>query len=621
MYGKIDLIIGKECFFDRKSGWKMKPISLKNVDITGGFWKQKQDLVRTVTADSVYKRFYDTGRVTALKCNWKEGMPNQPHVFWDSDVVKWIEGVAYILEKGPAPELEAKADAMIEDIAQNQWEDGYFNTYFITVEPERRFQVQDWHELYCAGHMIEAAIAYKHATGKDKLLKCAIKYADLIDRVFRVEQSAGFMTPGHEEIELALVKLYRETGEKRYLQLALFFIDMRGRNDKDDRCLYNKNFQAHLPVREQRTAEGHAVRCMYLFSGVADVALETGDKELLNVCHAIFDNAVNRRMYITGGLGADRSEEGFTIDYDLPNATAYAETCAAIGLAFFAHRMQRFENRSIYGDIIEKVIYNGILSGLSLDGKAFFYENPLEIIPKEAKPPEIHYAKPQRSEVFWCSCCPPNIVRFIPDLGEYIYGVEDNTIFVDQFMSSKASVELPSGYAEISQETNYPFEGTVKITYHGSPAQVAVRIPAWYDGNEYVTKDGYAYYPVEDGSVLEFNFPMNVKLMEANAKVWQDTGCCAVMCGPLVYCMESVDNGSYLRRIRILEDGKFERKMDEELGLPAIYADGLRREMEENAPLYAPKKNQDVPVKVKLIPYFAFANRDESEMLVWALVK
>jgi DUF1680 family protein len=355
---------------------KYEQVPFAAIDLENGFWHDRQTLNSTVTIRSVYNRFVDTGRFAAFRFDWKEGMPNMPHFFYDSDVAKWMESVAYLLRKRPDPELEAIMDETINLIEKHQQPNGYFNVWFTIIHPENRLKERTSHELYCAGHLFEAAVAYNEATGKDKFLKLMCRYADFIYDYFLVRQAAPFLTPGHEEIELALVRLYRCTKEKKYLDLSRWFLDQRGSNEIDKQSFYGwanaRYAQDHLPVREQTTAEGHAVRANYLYCGMADVAYETGDQGLLRACRAIFLNIVSRRMYITGGIGSSRAGEAFTVDYDLPNPTAYAETCAAISLAMFARRMQQLEVDSLYGDVIELELYNGFPVSTSLDGKRFF---------------------------------------------------------------------------------------------------------------------------------------------------------------------------------------------------------------------------------------------------------
>ena len=359
----------------------MEQISFDKIRL-GGFWKNRFEINKNATIPTVYDRFCDTGRFKAFRCDWKEGMPDKPHFFWDSDVAKWLEAAAYTIAISPDAELEKKIDETVDLIEKNQQEDGYFNIYYTVVEPGKRFTKRDNHELYCAGHLTEAAVAYYKATGKDKFLRLMCKYIDLIEKCFKIDDSAAFSTPGHEEIELALIKLYDCTGEKRYLELCRHFIETRGRSKKDadtrDWC-DNDYDQSDFPVRELPAAVGHSVRAMYLYSGMADLADRTDDKSLFDACDRLFDSTVKRRMYVTGGIGASAHGEQFADDYILPNDVAYSETCAAIGLALFARRMSAACPDSKYADAAERAIYNGVLAGVSLDGHSFFYVNPLEI--------------------------------------------------------------------------------------------------------------------------------------------------------------------------------------------------------------------------------------------------
>ncbi|MBR4766673.1 MAG: glycoside hydrolase family 127 protein, partial [Clostridia bacterium] len=435
----------------------MKNISFRDITIGDGFWKDRQKTNSEKTIYNVRDRFAETGRFDAFRFEWKDGMEKKPHIFWDSDIAKWIESVAFIIEKEPRPDLEALVDEVVDLMEKNQQPDGYFNIYFTVCEPGRRFTNRDWHELYCAGHLTEAAVAYYNATGKDKMLKIMCRYLDLIDRIFRVEDSAAFHTPGHEEIELALVKLYRCTGEKKWLNLAKYFIDRRGMQEEvpEDYWCSSRYFQSHLPCREQFTAEGHSVRACYLYAGMADIALEYDDEALKKACFALFDDIYNKKMYLTGGIGQSAVGEAFTVAYDLPNSRAYTETCAAIALVYFASRLQKMKVDSRFGDVIEKAMFNGILSGVSLDGSSFFYKNPLEFlhaerernkgVPKQQEP----FPEPVRQRVFDCSCCPPNITRFIASIGDYICGEDENTVYIHQYISS--AVKTSQG--EIKIET------------------------------------------------------------------------------------------------------------------------------------------------------------------------
>ena len=574
----------------------LKKVDFASTVITGGFWKQKQDMIRKTSIKAVYDRFSDTGRFDAFRCDWKEGMPNKPHIFWDSDVAKWIESVAYLTEMKREPSLEKLVDKTVDLIEKNQGSDGYFNIFYTVIEPENRFKNRSCHELYCAGHLIEAAVEYFKATGKRKFLDCMRKYADYIEKRFMIDRDTNFVTPGHEEIELALVRLYEATGEARYLKLAEFFINARGNAEilgdkaQGELDMYS---QAHKPVRLQDSAEGHAVRAVYLFCGMADVAYHTGDTELLAACRRLFDNIVKKRMYITGGIGSSSCGECFTLDYDLPNLLAYSESCAALGLALFANRMQRLDVDSVYGDIIEKVIYNGFMSSVSLDGKSFFYENPLEVIPyldrrdvsAAAFRNKIHWPQSRRQAVFGCSCCPPNITRFIPSIANMLYTEDGQTLYVHQYMQSKSELTLDGKTVSIEQKTSYPEKGRVRITVKGASVKLAVRIPAWCDSFKGETVKGYAYYDLKDGETLDLDFKMKVKLIEARPEAIFNCGRYAVMRGPVVYCMESCDNGPYVRDIRLDSRAVFHYGKHKQLGTPCLTVKAYRRSREEDAPL------------------------------------
>ena len=601
----------------------IKTVDFKNTKITDGFWRVKQDMVRNVSVRSVYNRFDETGRIEAFKCKWKPGDDKRPHHFWDSDVAKWIEGAAYIIADQADPELESMCDAIIDDIIANQGADGYFNIYYTVVEPGKRFTNRDMHELYCAGHLMEAGVAYYEATGKRALLDAMCKYADYIEKRFMIDRDTVFTTPGHQEIELALLRLYECTGENRYLKLSEFFINERG--EKFEYFLdwapssYN---QSHLPVRKQTEAVGHAVRAVYLYTGMAYLSQFIDDPELLKACNTLFDNIVNRKMYITGGIGSSSCGEAFTVDYDLPNILAYSESCAAIGLVYFANKMLTHYADSKYSDIIERIIYNGFLSSVSLDGKSFFYENPLEVMPylatkDQAERGRIKYPRHTRLEVFNCSCCPPNIVRFIPSIANILYGDDGQTLFVHQFMNSETVINRDSGRLVIEQKTAYPENGVVKITLKEGASRVAVRIPGWYKGYAGETVNGYAYFDLSAGESLEFNFEMTPRFIQANEKVLFCAGKCAIMRGPVVYCSESCDNGAGIRNLVLDTSASFEIEASEKYGVPCIVTDGWRRLVSSDAPLYTDEIEQPKPIKIKLIPYFAFANRGPAEMIVW----
>ncbi len=606
----------------------MKSLTYDKINITGGFWREKQELIRNVTIHNVYKRFSDTGRFDAFNMNWKEGDPNKPHIYWDSDVAKWLESVAYLTMKKREPELEAIVDEVVDKIEKGRMEDGYFNIHYILFKKDERFTRRQDHELYCLGHLIEAAIAYDKATGKRKFLSLMKDYVALVSKIFMDENRDAFITPGHEEIELALVKLYDHTGDKSYLELAEFFIEQRGTNEKgvdpDRDMLGSPYLQAHKPIREQNSAEGHAVRAVYLYSAVADLAERLGDESLKKAAETLFDNIINEKMYITGAIGSTRKGEAFEESYLLPNDTAYAETCAALGLALFARRMGLLDRDAKYADTVERIIYNGFLSGLSLDGKSFFYVNSQEIDLENRKVSRLE-KKPitQRVEVFSCSCCPPNITRFISSIGDFVYSYDNSTVYVDQYMESDAEFD---GFS-IEQKTNYPFDGNIKIKLSGADKKIALRIPSWcgkyeikLNGKALNTElvKGYAMVDAKDGDEIGLDLELTVRHIKADCRVRHIRGFAAVTYGPFVMCMEGVDNGEHLGEVK-LSGLDCRVDFDKKLGLPTIIHPAIR-EMGEG--LYFDVGSETVEkFDATLIPYFAFANRGETDMRIWIELK
>lgn len=604
----------------------MNNIEFSDVKITGGYWKARQDINCSVTLKAVYDRFNETGRFEALKCDLRDGDTNIPHIFWDSDVAKWIEGASYILHSEKNDQAVEIIENAIDLIIKNSDENGYFNSHFLVAEKENRFRLRECHELYCAGHLIEAAVAYYELTGKDRFLNAVKKYADYIERAFKIDNTAAFITPGHPEIELALVRLYKATGEKRYIELAKYFIDKRGNCDEPG--IYtdwaNEYYsQDEIPVRERKTAEGHCVRALYLMCAAADIAYIYKDNDLKTACERFFDSIVNKRMYITGGVGSSNMGESFTIDYDLPNRTAYAETCAAISLAMFAERMLKFGADSRYSDIIERTMYNGIMSGISLDGKSFFYENPLEIDPdfnniNTSTKVKERFPITQRVEVFDCSCCPPNIMRFVASISGLIYGFDDNTVYINQYMNSEGDVNG----IKISQKTDYPNNGKITVRCNSNKKQIAFRIPCWCKSfninKKYSIKNGYAYVDLDSEENIELELDMPVRIISANRRIHSDAGRIAVMRGPVVYCAEGIDNGADIKSIALPAESVFELAESEFL-LPILKTEAYRPFGSDS--LYYEAVDDYEKIPLTLIPYYAFANRGESEMQVWLLRK
>ncbi len=618
---------------------RLEPLELKDVRIEGGFWGPILETNRRATLPHVYRMCKATGRIDAFALRWRPGRGEPPHIFWDSDVAKWVEAASYSLMTHPDPALARKLNAAAGLIAAAGQSDGYLNVHFTVVEPEKRWSnLRDCHELYCAGHLIEAAVAHHQATGRRTLLDAILRYADHIDSLFRAGGRGGY--PGHEEIELALVKLYRATGQRRYLAMSRHFLEARGRQphffDAEAACRGEdphqwaqahggyEAFQAHLPVRRQRQAVGHAVRAMYLYSGMADVAAETNDQSLLRACRRLWDSAVTRRIYVTGGVGSSRHGERFTEDYDLPNAAAYAETCAAIGLVFFAHRMLGLEADSRYADVMERALYNGALAGLSRDGKKFFYVNPL------ASGGEHH-----RQEWFGCACCPPNLARLLASLGLYVYSVAQNSVYVHLYASGRASAEVAGRKLTLTQETAYPWSGRVMIRVDPErPARFALmlRLPGWcrkwrvkVNGRPQRPRvvRGYARLSRlwREGDVVELSMAMPVERIVAHPSVTEDAGKVALQGGPLVYCLEQCDNAAPVGAIALPDAARLAARFDKRLlgGAVAITGVGLAPSLAGwTDALYRPAgRTKARSIRIKSVPYFLWDNRRAGAMTVW----
>lgn len=579
-------------------------------------------------------------------------------VFQDSDLAKWLEAVAYQIMSDPDEELEKTADETIDLIGKAQQADGYLNTYFTIKEPENRFtNLCECHEMYCAGHMMEAAVAYYKATGKDKLLKIMCRMADLIDENFGPEEYKRHGYPGHEEIELALVKMYEVTNEERYLNLAKYFIDERGKKPyyfdiefkKRNRAshfsylyppygMYSngpKYAQYHLPIRKQKTFEGHSVRCMYMASGAVDVARLTGDDELMDACLGLYDNMVRRRMYLTGGIGSTPKAEMFTSDYDLPNDMVYGETCASIGMMFFTKRLLQAQQKGEYADTMERALFNTCLAGMALDGKSFFYVNPLEVDPVVSREnPDRAHVLPVRPAWFGCACCPPNLSRMITSLPEYIYTICDNQVYVNLYMSNHAVLNLRDCKIDLEVETNYPYEGLIKFTIKtDGKYDLALRIPSWSSQKWCVTVNGIQTDTEPENGFLHLSrrwragdtvllgLDFEPKRVYANPRVSKDVGKVAIQCGPLVYCLEEVDNGKGLQRIYLPKDAELKliSVPDKLGGINEIHTKGYRLcDLENQNLLYASDVEWSYEaVNLTFIPYYAWANRGENEMTVW----
>lgn len=560
-------------------------------------------------------------------------------VFQDSDAAKWLEAVAYSLSLIPDGELEATADKLIDIIAGAQDTDGYLNTYFTIKDRDKRWNnLLEGHELYCSGHMMEAACAYYEATGKRKLLDVMERNAEHIYNRFITEKHEGF--PGHPEVELALMKMYRCTGNKKCLELAEHFVNVRGcdpdfyKKEKAARdwTVWGNNAednnyqQSGAPVRQQKDATGHSVRAVYLYTGMADLASETGDKELFDACRTLWESITRRRMYITGGIGSTVNGEAFTVDYDLPNDTAYAETCASIGLMFFASRMLENELDGEYADVMEKAFYNTVLAGMQLDGKRFFYVNPLEIIPGISGCCATHrHTLTQRPGWYTCACCPPNAARLISSFGKYAYGENDDTAFCHMYAAGE--VTFGNGIA-FSCETEYPYGFTVtyKIKKGGN---IAIRIPAWsrkrsltLNGKavETAPEKGYITVMASDDDIIVLTLDETPRLNYASSRIPELTGCVAVTRGPLVYCFEGIDNEGDILSVSLAADSDpVVSDKNEALGAVTITAKAVRAEYSDS--LYSDTPPVETECSVTAVPYYTWGNRGENQMRVWMTKK
>lgn len=593
---------------------ELTKINFTSVKINDNFWSPRLRRHQETTIKSCLEKCETEERILNFERvyngNKSEGFTGV--AFNDSDVYKVIEGIGYSLQNNPNEELEKYVDEIIDKIAMAQQEDGYLDNYFVLGKIDERWTDMMAHELYCAGHMIEGAIAYKNATGKRKFLDVAIKFADHIVGVFGDGNKNWIV--GHQEIELALVKLYRETNEKKYLNLAKWFIEQRGHNcEWTDKVWSREKYggkkynQDDKPIRELSEITGHAVRAMYYFCGVADIASIENETSYMDALYRLWDNTVNRNMYITGGIGSSRDNEGFTGDYDLPNDTAYCETCAAVGMVYWNHRMNLMTKDSKYIDILEKELYNGTISGVSLDGTKFFYENPLE-----------SNGEHHRKEWYDVSCCPTQIARFIPSIGDYIYAKDENGIYINLYVSNNLITDICGKEIKISQSTNYPWDGKVNIKINSDLDEefdMIMRYPGWCKSIDIkINGDAVERFEVENGYIklnkkwnkgdeIELNMLMPIELVKSNEKVQQNIGKVAIQRGPIIYCIEEADNKK-IDDIKITDKMKFNSVYKKELlngCIQIIGQNGLER--------------------VIAIPYYAWDNREPGKMKVWITEK
>ena len=596
---------------------KVNQVDFSHISIKDNFWSPRLEKHLSATLPVCIDQIENkTGRIQNFERAAKGRGEHSGIFFDDSDVYKAMEGMAYALANARDAKLEAKLDEWIDKIAACQQPDGYINTFYTLTGLQNRWTDMDKHEMYCAGHMIEAGVAYYQATGKRKLMDVGIRMAEHCMSLFDVGK--GHWVPGHEEIELALVKLSLATGEKRFLNFAHHLLEQRGHGyGSTGKPLMGRPaggayvhgqwnpsyYQDEMPVRNLSVINGHAVRAMYLFTGMADVAALKHDTAYVSALHRLWDNVVGAKMYVTGGIGSSRQNEGFTADFDLPNKEAYCETCASVGMVFWNQRMNQLTGDAKYADVMERSLYNGALAGISLQGDKFFYVNPLE-----------SDGKHHRQEWYGCACCPSQISRFLPSIGNYIYGTSPDALYINLYLGNEADISLNGNGIKVSQTTEYPWKGKVEILVEaGQPIsqKLKMRIPGWC--RQYTIKvDGKKVQPILDKGyavvepngkrqttvVLEMEMP--VEQVAADPRVKQNEGKRAVQRGPLVYCMEETDNKQTYDSALLCKDTKYTVKFNKELlgGVMSVTAKGQHGSLQ-------------------LIPYYAWDNREAGKMKVW----
>lgn len=644
-----------QAFFARAEtrDYPISPVPFTDVKFADGFWTPRMETNRTSTIPFAFQQCEETGRIENFKVagglsdkKWQGGAG-----FNDSDVSKVIEGAAYCLAVEPDPKLEKYLDELIGYYAAAQEKDGFLYTFWtarhtlsdeeiakIGCRPhnDRWDSIVEAHQMYNAGHMYEAAVAHFRATGKRNFLDVAVKNADHICATFN--ENARHDPPGHQEIEIGLAKLYRATGDRKYLDQAKFFLEQRG--NPNGHKLYGDYSQDHKPVVEQEEAVGHAVRANYMYSGMADVAALAGDESLTRAIDRLWDNVVSKKLYLTGGVGAKADGEAYGKNYELPNPSAYCETCACIANGYWNHRMFLLHGDAKYIDVFERCLYNGVISGVSLDGRKFFYVNPLESA-----------GGVERSAWFGCACCPPNVCRFLASLPGYVYAVRGNTLYANLYASGKASVKIGDSKVGVNQETRYPWQGEIKFTIDperdGQRFMLKLRIPGWAQDKP-VPSDLYGFLPSEEtlkpatlkvngkseqlapsdgyaaldrewkrGDVVELSLPMPVRRVIANESVADDRDKTALQRGPLVYCIEhpEVPDGKVLN-LMLLDDAPLTATFDEKLlgGVEVIAGKAIAT---SSVLTLGKKIVEQTPVEFKAIPYYAWAHRGPGEMAVW----
>lgn len=601
------LIIGGCSVQKQKEAAPLKMINqvdFSHVKIQDSFWSPRLEKHTSATLPVCIDQIENqTGRMQNF-INASKGERKHSGIFFDdSDVYKALEGIAYSLINNPNPELEKKADEWISHIASAQQPDGYINTFYTLTGLEKRWKNMDKHEMYCAGHLIEAAVAYYQATGKRTLLDVGIKMANHMMSIFGPGKRDW--VPGHEEIELALVKLYQTTNEEKYLDFAYWLLEERGHGhgSKGDEGDWNPAYyQDEIPVRNLESISGHAVRCMYLYCGMADVAALKHDTAYISAMNKLWDDVVLRNMYVTGGIGSSKHNEGFTEDYDLPNLEAYCETCASVGMVYWNQRMNQFTGDSKYIDVLERSMYNGALAGVSLSGDRFFYVNPLE-----------SHGDHHRKAWYGCACCPSQISRFLPSIGNYIYGISNNSIWVNLFIGNTTEISIDNQKVTLKEETNYPWDGIVNLSINAERPvnkDLRIRIPGWChqyslsvngENKSFGKEKGYVVISNwKPGDKITLDMDMPVEMVSADPRVKQDVGKRAIQRGPLVYCMEEMDNNHGFSKLALTKNSSFDIEKEEILpGVTHVIHAKTEKGM------------------LTFIPYYAWDNRDAGNMKVW----